>query len=526
MADILKKVEALANAGKFDEAERVIKAAKVAPVVRTGVLATLALKRGEQQEAEVLFLRALELDPKNVLAAANYASLLINQKKQKKALPYAELAHKAMPKHEPFALFLAACLADSDRAGEGAATLAPFAQAEKPSLAVLTSYASLLRADLQSQAAFEVMRRACQLYPDSPEAQRNFADVHGELDQSKAADAFRAALEGKPESLALQWNSSFVELRLRNFERGWQMYEAGLTDAVGRIGRPLPAQVKLFPCITELDQLDPAKWTLFSSEQGLGDQVLFLGCLEEALARFPKANLVCEERMLSLLGRSFPQIEVCSYGYAFSLSRQGHRINGVFPIGSLMKHFRQTTASFEAHRRTYLVPDAAKVSKMRETLQGKIPGKTLVGISWRGGFWDRQIRTKSFDFELFGRLMKDRRYQFISLQYGDVAEERAMAKARGWPVTFIDGADFKKDLDTWLAIACACERIVSVSTALVHFVGAAGGRVDLLIGDYQAPFIWGLEEGMSLPYAGVNIVRKSKEETVEAFFDRVGEDVL
>jgi len=65
-----------------------------------------------------------------------------------------------------------------------------------------------------------------------------------------------------------------------------------------------------------------------------------------------------------------------------------------------------------------------------------------------------------------------------------------------------------------------------VSTALVHFVGAAGGRVDLLIGDYQAPFIWGLEEGMSLPYAGVNIVRKSKEETVEAFFDRVGEDVL
>ena len=280
------------------------------------------------------------------------------------------------------------------------------------------------------------------------------------------------------------------------------------------------------PVITDLDALDPDKWTLFCAEQGLGDQVLFLGTLREALVRAPKAAIVGEDRMVSLLQRSFPELQVYTYGLTAGLGKQQHRINGVFPIGSLMRHFRGSLKSFDKHRQAYIQPDPDVVAKYRKTLGGHLPGKRLIGISWRGGFWERQRRTKSFEFELFSRFMKNSDDRFIALQYGDVSEEKALVKKMGWPVTFIDGIDFKKNIDGWVALACACDRIVSVSTALVHFAGAAGKRVDVLIGDYQAPFIWGLEQGRSLPYEGVYVHRKAGGESVEQFFDRVGGDVL
>jgi len=526
MNDPLREIEALMVAGQLDEAEAVLRKSQLKPSYALTVSAAIAIKRGDPQKAEVEFLRALEIDPNNALAAGNLATLYYGQKKLKKALPHAELATKNAPKNETFARMYAACLSDSDRPKDAVAALEPFVQKDKPSLSSLLSYSAVLRGDLRADDSLVILERARALYPESEEAERGIADAYAEIDPKLAQKAFRKVEKSLPGNVQIKWNASFVELRLRNFKRGWQLYEYGLTDKIGRIGRPLPQQVKGLPVITELDALDPKKWTLFCAEQGLGDQVLFFGTLREALLRVPKAAIVGEDRMVSLLQRSFPELQVYTYGFTAGLGKQQHRINGVFPIGSLMRHFRGSLKSFDKHRQAYIQPDPDVVAKYRKTLGGHLPGKRLIGISWRGGFWERQRRTKSFEFELFSRFMKNSDDRFIALQYGDVSEEKALVKKMGWPVTFIDGIDFKKNIDGWVALACACDRIVSVSTALVHFAGAAGKRVDVLIGDYQAPFIWGLEQGRSLPYEGVYVHRKAGGESVEQFFDRVGGDVL
>jgi tetratricopeptide (TPR) repeat protein len=523
MTDILKTIEKLANANKIQEAEAQISKAKLKPAVALALYGVLALKQGDVQRAEVQLLKALDIDPGNVLANGNYAHLLLQQKKGKRALPYAERAFKAMPTHLNFALSYAASLADSDRHHDAVTAMTPFAEAKNPKLSTLITYASLLRADLQSDKALDTLKRAIELYPDDPEAQKNIADAYAEIDPAEAKKAFDKVFAMAKGSIPLAWNASFVELRLRNFKKGWELYENGLHEKIGKIGRPLPSQVRPFPRITEFEQLDPNKWTLFCAEQGLGDQVLFMGAIREAIERYPKSVLIGEDRMVSLIQRSFPEIAVYTYGFAAGLWKQSERINGIFPIGSLMKHFRQDVESFEKHRTPYIKPDPEKTKKFRQIFEKKLAGKTLVGISWRGGYWDRQKRTKSFEFELFGNMARDADTQFISLQYGDVSEERKMAKERGWPITFIDGIDFKKDIDGWIALAAACDRVLSVSTALVHFVGAAGMRVDLLIGDHQAPFIWGLDEGPALPYPNVNVIRKRKEESPEQFFQRASQ---
>lgn len=519
--NFLKEIEALANAGKLDEAEKLALSTPMPPTTALTVSATLAMKRGEYQKAEVEFGKVLAAEPQNFVAAGNLASLLLNQKKAKAALPYAEQAYKAAPTNENFLRVYAAALSEVDRFAEALEVFKPLVDIEQPKLGNLISYASLLRACLQPDDALLVLERAAKLFPEQADAEKAIAEAYAEIDPHIAQPAFAKAEQRAPESVSLKWNASFVELRLRNFERGWQLYEHGLSDQIGRIGRPLPPQAKRLPMVTDLQSLDQTKWTLFTAEQGLGDQVLFLGCLEEALPFAPKAALIGEDRMVAILKRSFPSLEAYTYGFASGLAHQTHRINGVFPIGSLMKHFRNTEDTFVKHRKPYLKPNQARVEEFRKILTSRFPGQQLIGISWRGGYWDRQRRTKSFDFELFGRLMKRADQRFVALQYGDIEAERKLATQNGWPVTFIDGVDFKKNIDDWFSLACACDRIVSVSTALVHFAGAAGRRVDVLIGDYQAPFIWGLEEGQSLPYEHVFLHRKRKPETVEQFFDRI-----
>jgi tetratricopeptide (TPR) repeat protein len=522
----VKELEALIVEGKYDEAERLALATKMPNATRATVLATIEMRRGDHQKAEVLFLKALSLDPGHALALGNYGQLLAAQSKFKQALPRCEAAFKKFPKNEIYALNYANCLADADRIPEGIELLRPFTNTDRPSIRALTGLSALLRANLEPEQALSVLELAQSLYPDEPELERSIADVLAELDPKKASRAFGKVEKLAKNKVSLRWNWSFVELRLGNFKKGWDLYEAGLSDVIGKIGRPLPAVVRVFDQCTRLEELDPSKYTLFICEQGIGDQVLFLGCFERVLRDFPKAVLIAEDRMLPILRRSYPNIAVETFGFAYSLAAQKNRLNGIFPIGSFQRNLRDSAEAFRRFHEPYLSWDKLKSAKYREIIEKRRGKKELIGISWTGGFWDRQKKTKSFPIEAFSRLMKDDRYTFVALQYGDVSADKEFCEKSRLPVTFFSGVDFKKDLDSWFALACACDRIISVSTALVHFAGAAGMRVDVLMGSTQGPFIWGLKDGPSLPYRGVSTWRKKRNETVEGFFDRMRDKLL
>lgn len=517
----LDHIEKLLSENKTDQAKKELNKLRLPEVTHLAVLATICMKEGDLQQAEVLFLRALQADPGNVLALGNLAQLYVGQKKYTTALPYAEKSYEAVKKNLNYALNYAACLSESDQCKKAVELIQPFLDPKKPDRKILLAVVSLLRADLRSNEAVDLLNEYEIHFKDDPEYLRALGETYTELDPRIASKHFAEAVQHLPDNLQLQWNWSFVELRLRNFEKGWNLYESGLTDKIGKVGRPLPSQVKLIPTVTHVEDLDPTKWTLFTTEQGIGDQILFLGCLRDVLKQYPKSVLIGEERMLPLLKRSFPEIGAYTYGFVNVLAKQKELINGVFPIGSLQKYYRKSVDDFINHRAPYVLPNVEAAAKYRDAIQKKVPGKKLIGISWRGGYWDRQVRTKSFEFELFSQLMQQSNCQFVSLQYGDVSKERAYVKEKSLPVTFVDGFDFKRDIDSWVALGAACDEILSVSTALVHFMGGMGKKVNLLLSDYQSPFIWGLEDGVSLPYESVFIHRKKKDEAIADYFDRV-----
>ena len=48
-------------------------------------------------------------------------------------------------------------------------------------------------------------------------------------------------------------------------------------------------------------------------------------------------------------------------------------------------------------------------------------------------------------------------------------------------MTIFPKLDFKVHIDDWVALLAACDGIVSVSTALVHFAGAVGQKVAVVM---------------------------------------------
>jgi tetratricopeptide (TPR) repeat protein len=522
----LKEIEKLIQSGQLEEAQHKTELLAAPKSTKLAVLASIALKANDFQKSEVLFERALESDPNNILAVGNFGQLLVSQKQFNRALPFCEKVHLAEMKHEGYLLNYIACLAHVDKFEKAIEITKNFIErSEKTSLNVKLTLASVYRAYLKPKDALEVLNNALEVHGDEPELERAIADAYAEIDPKIASEAFSKAITKTKKPLPLKWNWSFVELRLQNYRFGWELYEAGLDEKIGRVGRPLPAVMRQFTKVTKLEDLNKEKYTLLTAEQGIGDQILFLSTMDEMLPRIEKPILICEERMIPIVKRSFPTLEVKTYGFANSLSRQQERLNGVFPIGSLMKYCRNSKEEFLANQKVYIKTNENRTKEYRKLIEDKYPGKKIIGVSWSGGFWDRQKRAKSLNFDELTPLLKKEGHIYVSLQYGDIKEYKKIAIDNKIPMVFIDGIDFKNQIDEWISLAAVCDKIISVSTALVHFAGASGQKVDLILGESQSPFIWGLEEGDSLPYKNVKIFRPRKNERREDYMLRLRESL-
>ena len=67
-------------------------------------------------------------------------------------------------------------------------------------------------------------------------------------------------------------------------------------------------------------EIDKSKWTIICSEQGMGDQVLFMHSMNEAIEELGKVLFIAK-RMHPILKRSFPNIVVGCSGATYDWSR-------------------------------------------------------------------------------------------------------------------------------------------------------------------------------------------------------------
>ena len=164
---------------------------------------------------------------------------------------------------------------------------------------LMLAKASALRAGFRPDESSELTDKILELYPNEPTAMRMKADILGDKDSVAAVELYDKAADivmktkGRPD-IAMMWNSSLHLLRTRDFKRGWECWELGFAKEVGTMGRNLIPQVKVLPRADKNKDFDPEYWTLVVVEQGIGDQILFLSVMEEAIKEFKNIFLIVE----------------------------------------------------------------------------------------------------------------------------------------------------------------------------------------------------------------------------------------
>lgn len=338
------------------------------------------------------------------------------------------------------------------------------------------------------------------------------ADAYGETDSLKSIEIYENIIsKGISLSNVQNYNLSLHYLRAQKFELGWKLFEYGLDKDTGVYGRKLPYNFKN-TFRADKHEIDDFKWIMICSEQGIGDQILFLSALSDALKDFPKIFFFGEKRIFPLLKRSYPSLIVSNNGIIddinlFSLKDKDSF--GYIPLGTLLSRYRPNIQSYLNNKRAYILFDQGMYSEFRTYLTSISKGRRIIGISWNSNVSKDLFSIKNIDFiDWLPIFTKDT--LVVNLQYGDTAEQQTILNNLGLEMISFNNFDFTKELDVWLALSAACDGIVSVSTSLVHFAGSCGQHVSVVMPNSQGHWSLGLNEFESLYYPNVRIFRKDK----------------
>jgi len=309
-------------------------------------------------------------------------------------------------------------------------------------------------------------------------------------DLGQRADAerlLRQLLDQDPGFNEASWQLATLLLSQGRYREGWTHYAA-------RLMRPdAHARPYRYP---EWDGRAGVDTLLVAAEQGLGDELMFASCVEEASRCARHVILECDPRLAPMLQRAFPSHSVM--GSKFERDPQFPR--GLVPthqarIGDLPGYVRREAGDFPRHA-GYLKADPERVTAWRRRLQALGP-RPWIGLAWTGGDLKTRRAMRSVPLDALRPILSAVPGLYLSLQYVDSAAElRAFNDAGTEHVHHF--ADAGSDYEETAALVEALDAVVSVCTAVVHLAGALGRPVRVLV-PYVAEWRYGCE-GTEMPW--------------------------
>lgn len=307
-------------------------------------------------------------------------------------------------------------------------------------------------------------------YPAANSSSGVYLASIGEL--SGAIERQEKAIRLDPDYEESYFNLALYYLLSGRFHEGFSLYEHGIGGRSADLKRGKKRRVVQ----PRWNGESLAKKTiLVTAEQGVGDEIMFSSLISELSRRAAKVFLESTPRLVPLMRRSYPEVEVFEYNPK-SPSRylSSKEIDFSVPLGSLALYFRKSLFSF-GRQRPFLVPNLNLARHFRHKYKSMFPGKRLVGFSWRGGSGQLRSQSRSLDLETFASLLDFENVQAISLQYGVTDEEAEWIKRQGNGRIYHDEmVDPLESMDIAAAQIAAVDLVVSVTNAAVHSAGALG----------------------------------------------------
>jgi Flp pilus assembly protein TadD len=332
----------------------------------------------------------------------------------------------------------------------------------------------------------------------------------------EALERFRTALMLNPNLAEARYRAGVTHLKLGEFEQGWRGYawrwhQTGFTDGE----------------LIRRDRLWP-RWNgervrgtlLIWRARGLGAEIFNASMVPELAAYADSVVLEVEQRLVTLLARSFPGVTVIPRSpelYAGPVAAH----EALWLLG---KHLRTSRDKFPRRERGYLVPDATRSAALRARLASD--ARAVIGLGWKSKATDSG-RFKSASLRDFAALFRLPGCRFVDLQYGDTqAERETVARQLETNVERLEDIDNTNDIDGLAALMTACDVIVSVSGTTAHLAGALGKPTWVLPSHgYGKHWYWCHARGGSLWYPRVHVRHQESRQSWSALIAAVTPEI-
>jgi tetratricopeptide (TPR) repeat protein len=256
------------------------------------------------------------------------------------------------------------------------------------------------------------------------------------------------------------------------------------------------------------EALAPGQTLLLFTEQGVGESLVLWSLLHELLARGITPVIECDPRMIPILERSFPGLEMHGRTNPPHPRFNAPDLAMQATLFDIARVFRNSPADC-----TGALPIRADMDRAAALRTQYQAGSTqpLVGIAWHSAS-PKLGAPKSALLTDFAPFLTLPGLRFVDLQYGDRAADRAALK-QVHNVDLIADRDIDqmKDLDAFAAQVAAMDMVVSTSNTTAHMAAALGKPTLVLLHHGISPHWYWTRNGETTPwYPTARLLRQPK----------------
>ena len=192
----------------------------------------------------------------------------------------------------------------------------------------------------------------------------------------------------------------------------------------------------------------------------------------------------CQDKLVPLLERSFPNVEVKPQNKLLDSKRDDFDFH--LPMGSLYKHFiNELTQNTKVA--SYLVPDPVRVSFWEKRLKS-LGNAPYIGISWKSSNMSPERLPNYTSLSEWSPVLTIPDVTFINLQYKDYEDDLKKVKDElGVTIHNFDDIDHYDDIDDVAALCKALDMVVSTKIT-VPLISSAVGTSTKLANWRQSPW--------------------------------------
>lgn len=365
--------------------------------------------------------------------------------------------------------------------------------------------------------AYECFHRAAAIKPDFHEAVFNIARVlHDKGEFDEACLTYKRSIDIFPDYTMAHWNLADVFLRKGILDHGWEEYEWGLKSH--------KREYRDFGFPNWDGQSPQNNNILVIPEQGVGDEIMFASCLPDLISACRHCVIICDKRLAPFYKRSFPEATIYNSERIDIASIKEKNIDAQICIGSLPKHYRQSTSRFPTCNQ-YLHADPALKEYWKRRLTA-LDDNLKVGISWRGGKANAHNNNRILELSQWLPVLSTQGATFINIQY-DKRHDEADTIQQQYNIQLHDWDEIRplEDLEQLAALISSLDLVISVDNSTVHLSGSLGIPTWVLL-PKKSDWRWLLERESSLWYPSLRLFRQSNKNTWQDVIESIKDNLI